>query len=67
MYSEQQLVEKFSCTKCGHSGSKVYHIAPSAAGSSRLLDSRCDDFLAVSCLKCGFVELYDSALLVTQH
>lgn len=67
MYSEQQVVEQFSCAKCGHSDSKVVHIAPSAAGSSRFLDGQCNDYLSVACLKCGFVELYNSELLGKQH
>ena len=57
---EQQLAVKFVCAKCGNRGGKVRRIATTGQGISRILDFQYNNFVTVSCKKCGFTELFDA-------
>jgi predicted nucleic-acid-binding Zn-ribbon protein len=60
---EEQIRQRFRCTKCSHSHSEVRRFAATGTGISRLLDWQHNEYLTVSCLNCGHTELYDPKVL----
>ena len=56
---DQQLASRFICPKCRVSGASVKRIAATGTGFSRLFDLQRNRFIAVSCTRCGYTELYD--------
>jgi len=60
---EKKMGEKFVCAKCGNKGGKAIEIATTGTGLSKLLDIQHNKFISVSCLKCGFTELYNINIL----
>lgn len=61
--SEQMLKEKFVCSKCKHTNAKIKEVSMSGSGISKLFDIDYNHFLFVSCLNCGFVEVYNPSIL----
>lgn len=57
---DRELARRFRCPKCQAEGGRTRRIATRGAGLSRVLDLR---LLAVSCSRCGFVEMYDLEVL----
>ena len=56
---EEQFADRFLCSKCQHSHAKVRRFAAPGSGISRFLDWQHNEFLTVSCIHCGFTEMYD--------
>ncbi|WP_438432937.1 zinc ribbon domain-containing protein [Gorillibacterium sp. sgz500922] len=60
---EEEIIERFRCAKCGHSACDVKEAAMTGTGLSKLFDIQHHHYLFVSCLNCGFVEVYDPGVL----
>ncbi|MFD3258209.1 zinc ribbon domain-containing protein [Paenibacillus lentus] len=60
---EQVIENKFKCSKCGGTECTIKEVAMTGAGLSKLLDVQYNHFLFVSCISCGFVEIYDPDIL----
>jgi predicted nucleic-acid-binding Zn-ribbon protein len=56
---DRQIAERFRCLKCFESLADVRRIATAGTGAS----GRVAEFVAVSCRKCGYTELYDPEVL----
>ncbi len=63
---DEQLAARFRCPKCRHAGGKAKRFAATGTGFSRLLDLQHQRYVAVSCLHCGFTEVYDPSVLEGQ-
>ena len=63
MTLDDQLGERFVCSKCRHRGAVTKRIAATGTGLSRLFDIQHNKFIAVSCRSCGFTELYNPIFL----
>ncbi|WP_179194896.1 zinc ribbon domain-containing protein [Bacillus sp. EAC] len=61
--TEQMLQEKFVCSKCKHTHAKIKEVSMSGSGLSKLFDIDYNHYLFVSCLNCGFVEVYNPSIL----
>lgn len=61
--TEQMLKDKFVCSKCKHTSAKVKEVSMSGSGLSKLFDIEYNHYLFVSCLNCGFVEIYNPTIL----
>ncbi|MGG0178701.1 zinc ribbon domain-containing protein [Gottfriedia acidiceleris] len=61
--AEELLKDKFVCSKCKHTHAKTKEVSMSGSGLSKLLDIDYNHFLFVSCLNCGFVEVYNPSIL----
>lgn len=59
MTLQQIFEQQFECPKCDHTGSRVDKLAMSGTGLSRFLDIQMNRFAFVSCLNCGFTEIYN--------
>jgi predicted nucleic-acid-binding Zn-ribbon protein len=59
MKIDDELAGRFVCPKCKSSGAQAKRFAAPGTGFSRLLDLQHNKYIAVSCLNCGFTELYD--------
>jgi predicted nucleic-acid-binding Zn-ribbon protein len=46
------------CPKCGHTETDVGEISTTGGGLSKLFDVQTNSFKVVSCLNCGYSELY---------
>ncbi len=66
-FNEMSVVEiissKFKCSKCKCEECNVKEVAMSGTGLSKLFDIEHNHFLFVSCMNCGFVEIYDPDVL----
>jgi predicted nucleic-acid-binding Zn-ribbon protein len=66
-FGELSIIEiienKFKCSKCNHEECKAKEVAMSGTGLSKLFDIEHNHYLFVSCLNCGFVEVYDPDVL----
>ncbi|MFC4775269.1 zinc ribbon domain-containing protein [Paenibacillus sp. GCM10023252] len=60
---EDQLANTFECMKCKHDECEVREVAMSGTGLSRLMDMEYNEYLFVSCMNCGYVEVYDPQVL----
>lgn len=56
-------VYKFRCAKCSGNQMSAKRIATTGIGFSRIFDIQNNIFVAVSCTRCGFTELYDPEIL----
>lgn len=63
MKVEDQLGVRFVCGKCKNTGGKTKRISASGTGLSKILDIQHNQFIAVSCLNCGFTEIYNPEML----
>ena len=57
------LAEKFVCSKCGQTGAHVEKLAMSGTGISRLLEVQPYRYAFVSCINCGFTEVFNLKML----
>lgn len=57
------IEDNFKCAKCKGSECSVKEIAMTGAGVSKLFDIQHNHYLFVSCMNCGFVEVYDPDVL----
>jgi uncharacterized protein len=53
------LAQKFACSHCGQHGAHVERLAMSGTGISRLLEIQAYRYAFVSCINCGFTEVYN--------
>lgn len=60
---EEAIQEKFKCSKCGGTSCLTKEVAMTGTGLSKLFDIQHNHFLFVSCENCGFVEVYNPAIL----
>ena len=60
---EKEMAKKFVCAKCGHKGGLEDEVAMTGTGLSKLFDIQHNEFLAISCTKCGYTELYNLAIM----
>lgn len=60
---EQLISEKFRCVKCSNRECEVKEVAMTGTGLSKLLDVQHNHFLFVSCLRCGYVEVFNPDIL----
>ena len=59
MQTDEQLAERFVCAKCkGHEGS-IDRIAMTGSGLSRIFNVQHNQYVAVSCKRCGYTELFN--------
>lgn len=56
---EEQIGARFACSKCKNSSSRIRRFAATGSGLSRFVDWQHNEFLSVSCERCGFTEIYD--------
>ncbi len=50
--------KSFTCAKCGNKKAEIDHIRTTGSGFTRFFNIQNRKFVAVSCSKCGFTELY---------
>ena len=62
MSLDEQLEVRFVCSKCKGSGATVKRFASTGTGISKLFDIQHHD-IAVSCLSCGYTEIYNPDIL----
>jgi predicted nucleic-acid-binding Zn-ribbon protein len=58
-FVEDKLAGAFVCAKCCHNGGHVEKLAMSGTGISRLLEIQPYRYAHVSCLNCGYTEVYN--------
>ena len=58
-YLEDQIGARFVCSKCKNSQAKVRRFAATGSGITRFIDWQHNEFISVSCNKCGYTEMYD--------
>ena len=64
MSVEEMLSSKFKCPKCKSNGAKVKKLAmTSASFIDRWLDWQKEKYYFVSCVNCGYTEIYDAEVL----
>nr|WP_036719144.1 zinc ribbon domain-containing protein [Paenibacillus harenae] len=57
------IANRFKCSKCGHEECDIQETAMTGTGLSKLFDIQHHHYLFVSCLQCGFVEIYNPSIL----
>jgi len=57
------IEERFKCAKCSGTACQVREAAMTGTGLSKLFDIQHNHFMFVSCLNCGYVEVYDPNVL----
>lgn len=60
---EGQIRSRFKCAKCGQTQARVKEVAMTGTGLSKLFDIQHNHYLFVSCLHCGFTEVFDPEVL----
>lgn len=63
MSIDEQIAERFRCPKCATVGAFVKRFAATGTGLSKMFDIQHNEFIAVSCQRCGFTELYNPDIL----
>lgn len=59
----QMIENRFHCAKCKGDSCEVNEVAMTGTGLSKLFDVQYNHYLFVSCLDCGFVEVYNPNVL----
>lgn len=57
------LSQQFKCPKCNSVGGHVERLAMSGTGISRFMEIQAYTYAFVSCLNCGFTEIYNLKML----
>jgi predicted nucleic-acid-binding Zn-ribbon protein len=57
------LAQEFTCPRCGNSGAHVERLAMSGTGLSRLLEIQAYRYAFVSCINCGYTEVFNLRVL----
>ncbi len=60
---EKILADEFVCNRCKSSGAHVEKLTMSGTGISRFLDIQPYRYVFVSCLHCGFTEVFNLKML----
>ena len=63
MALEEQLAQRFVCSKCQTHGAKVKRISAAGTGLSKIFDIEHNQFVTVSCKNCGYTEIYNPEVL----
>lgn len=63
MGGEKVFEARWVCPKCGAPNPRARRIAVTGAGLSRLLNWQHIEYVAVSCKRCGYTELYDAEVV----
>jgi predicted nucleic-acid-binding Zn-ribbon protein len=56
---EDIIADQFKCSKCNHNECEINETAMNGTGLSKIFDIEYLHYLFVSCLQCGFVEIYN--------
>lgn len=56
---DEQIGARFVCSKCKNSHAKVRRFSAAGSGITRFIDWQHNEFISVSCDRCGFTEMYD--------
>ncbi|MGO4374084.1 zinc ribbon domain-containing protein [Paenibacillus sp. MCAF20] len=60
---EDHIISSFTCVKCKCEECGIKEVAMTGTGLSKLMDIQHNHYLFVSCLDCGYVEVYDPDIL----
>ena len=56
---DELLSKAFVCSRCHRCGAKVERLAMSGTGLSRLLEIQTHRYAFVSCIHCGYTDVYN--------
>ena len=59
----ESIRSRFKCQKCGNSQARVKEVAMTGTGLSKLFDIEHNHYFFVSCLNCGYTEVFDPEVL----
>lgn len=62
MAVESQLAARFVCCKCDSRGASVDRFAATGTGISRLMNLQHKQFIAATCRRCGYTEIYNPSV-----
>jgi predicted nucleic-acid-binding Zn-ribbon protein len=60
---DEQLAQRFLCSKCEHHGAHVKRFAATGTGLSKMFDIQHNQFIAASCQNCGYTEIYNPEIM----
>jgi uncharacterized protein len=60
---DELLAQEFVCSHCGRQGAHVERLNMAGSGLSRLLEIQPYRYAFVSCLNCGFTEVFNLKVL----
>ena len=60
---EDVIIDRFKCAKCGHMDCEIKELAMTSTGLSKIFDIQYNHYLFVSCLDCGYVEIFNPDIL----
>lgn len=60
---DRLLAQEFTCSHCGQQGAHVERLNMAGSGLSRLLEIQPYRYAFVSCLNCGFTEVFNLKML----
>lgn len=60
---EEQIRSRFRCPKCGGTHARTKEVAMTGTGLSKIFDIEHNHYLFVSCLQCGYTEVFDPEVL----
>jgi predicted nucleic-acid-binding Zn-ribbon protein len=63
MKLEDQIAQRFICSKCKSSGADVKRISAPGTGLSRMFDIQHNTFVTASCRYCGYTEIYNPEVM----
>jgi predicted nucleic-acid-binding Zn-ribbon protein len=58
-YLDEQIKAKFKCAKCRNTTANVRRFAATGAGITRFIDWQHNEYISVSCMNCGYTEMFD--------
>jgi predicted nucleic-acid-binding Zn-ribbon protein len=60
---DEQLGQRFVCSKCNQHGGTTKRFSAAGTGFSKILDIQHNQFVSVSCRNCGYTEIYNPEVL----
>ncbi|MCR8644468.1 zinc ribbon domain-containing protein [Paenibacillus sp. N1-5-1-14] len=60
---QDMIQDKFKCAKCKCEECRIKEVAMTGTGLSKMFDIQHNHYLFVSCMNCGYVEMYDPEVL----
>lgn len=60
---DQEILSRFVCAKCGNNSASAKRFSAAGTGLSKMFDIQHNVFLAISCNRCGYTELYNPEIL----
>ncbi|MBD3235073.1 MAG: hypothetical protein GF330_00015 [Candidatus Eisenbacteria bacterium] len=67
MSLDDTLATRFVCSKCRSQGGHAERLATTGTGLSKLFDIQHRHYIAVSCTRCGYTELFNPKILGQQR